>query len=287
MKIHQKIILLLLLSALITALIFAFIPQKTKRYAVFAGYNPDGTLHPYVITYLKALNEITDGVVYIADSPIYPIEEETLKKLTIHYETERHGEYDFGSYKRGFNWLKNNGYLKNAEELIFANDSTYAPMKSFKPMFEKMAQKTELDFWGATQSNRFNPHLQTYFIVFRKRVLKSKEFDRFINSITHQTHSSLYITEYEIKLTPMLENLGYKWDSFIPYDDFKNLELPDNNSYPLTLISKYHHQFLKRRTFTTNLDVREDKKELLAYIKKHYPERYEDIRQEISPIFLP
>jgi len=257
--------------------------HQPKRYAVFAGYNQDGTIHPYVISYLKGLNEICAGVVYIADSELRPEEEAKLKPLTIHYENKRHEEYDFGSYKRGYNWLKANGYLDNADELIFANDSTYAPMTSFKPMFKKMSQKMDIDFWGNTQNHRFNPHIQTYFIVFKKSVIQSRAFADFINKVHHQNDSSEYILNYEVKLTPHLQNLGYKWTTYIPYEDFKNKELPDNNAYPLTLLSTYHNQFLKRRTFTTNLDVREDKGLVLKYLEDNYPKKHQEIVREIFP----
>jgi len=288
MRTYQKILFIFIGVLAVAALIFAIYSKPTKRYAVFAGYNADGTLHPYVITYLKGLNEVTDGVVYIADSSLLPAEEEKLKDLTIHYENVRHNEYDFGSYKRGYNWLKNNGYLKRAKELIFANDSTYAPMTSFKPMFDKMDKRTDLDFWGDLQNTRFSRHVQSYFIVFRKSVLRSKVFDTFINSIRHQIDPSLYITEYEVRLTPMLENLGYKWDSYMPYKELAFLtEDPDKNVFPLTLISKFNHQFLKRRTFTHSLPILENRTELLAYIKKHYPERYKEIKAEINPMYLP
>lgn len=280
----------IIIAAIIALLCFGTIAwikiNHTVRYAVFAGYNADGTLHPYVISYLKALNKITDGVVYVSDSKLDPKEEEKLKKLTIHYENKRHQEYDFGSYKRGYNWLNNNGYLDKADELILANDSTYL-LTDLEPMFDEMAKHKELDFWGVTQNHKFSRHVQTYFIVFRKKAFKSRRLAYFLNSVTHQDYPPMYILRYEIKLTPMLENLGYRWATYVPYDEFKSFELTDNNSYPLTLISKYHFPFLKRRTFTTLLDVREDKTELLRYIKKHYPESYAEIKTEIDPEFLP
>ena len=266
----------------LTAIGIYYVKTSPKRYAVFAGYNTHGKISPYVITYLKGLNEVTDGVVYIADSPLRKKEMSKLKDLVIHTEHKRHNEYDFGSYKRGFKWLKENGYLEKADELIFANDSTYAPMSSFKPMFKEMAKRRDLDFWSNTQNSRFNQHLQTYFIVFRKRVINSKAFANFLSHIEHQKHHSLYIIEYELRLTPLLDSLGYKWDSYIPYDEFKNFELPDGNSYPLTLLSKYSNQFLKRRTFTTGLDVREDTNKVLEYIKQHYPVRYKEIIDDIN-----
>ena len=271
----------------ILVVIALIIPKHTVRYAVFAGYNADKTIHPYVISYLKGLNEVTDGVVYIADSELLPEEEEKLKGLVIYTEHRNHGEYDWGSYKRGFNWLKEKGYLKRADEIIFANDSCYAPMTSFKPMFKEMAQRKELDFWGDSQNTMFTPHLQSYFLVFRKRVLNSKNFAIFINHIKHFDDHREYILQYETKLTQYLASLGYKWDSYLPYKQLARFEYTDKNSYPLTLIRDYHHQFLKRRTFTTLLDIREDRQEVLRYIYQHYRERYDDIVQEISPYYIP
>lgn len=285
----RKYIKYLVIGAVVAIITIASIYSltPTKRYAVFAGYNPDGTIHPYVITYLKGLNEVTDGIVYIADSSLKPEEEKKLQQLTIHYENIRHEEYDFGSYKRGFNWLKRNGYLEKANELIFANDSCYAPMTSFKPMFQKMAKRKELDFWGNTQNSKFSQHLQSYFLVFRKSVINSKIFANFINSIHHQQYPAQYIAEYEIKLTPHLENLGYKWDSYQPYTAPASVSTPDLNSYPLTLITKRSNQFLKRRTFTSNLLLEEDTDMLLRYLKKNMPQRYQDIVQEIPEYFIP
>lgn len=275
------------LIASILFLLYVLSPKQPVRYAVFAGYNADGIIPPYVITYLKGLNQVADGVVYITDSPLKEGEEKKIKNLTIYNEHIRHGEYDWGSYKRGYNWLKTNGYLDTADELIFANDSSYAPLKSFKPMFAQMAKITDLDFWGVGQNTAFTTHLQSYFLVFRRRVLRSKAFAMFINNVKAQPDHSLFITEYEVRLTPFLNNLGYIWDSYLPYEKMGYLELTDKNSYPLTLIKEFNHQFIKRRTFTEKLDIREDRDELLRYLKRHYPKRYEEIKADINPHLIP
>lgn len=269
----------------ILVVIALIIPKHTVRYAVFAGYNADKTIHPYVISYLKGLNEVTDGVVYIADSELLPEEEEKLKGLVIYTEHRNHGEYDWGSYKRGFNWLKEKGYLKRADEIIFANDSCYAPMTSFKPMFKEMAQRKELDFWGDSQNDWRTKHLQSYFFVFRKRIIKSGALNLFLNNVFHQSNYMLYIVTYEIKLTPFLENLGYTWDSYIPYERLTNFEYNDKNSYPLTLIRDYNNQLLKRSILTKKLVSFEDVNLLMDYIKMHFPKLYSDIVFDF-PAFL-
>ena len=248
------------------------------RYAVFAGYNKNGTIEPYVITYLKELNKVTDGIVYITDSSLNPEELKKLKGINIiHNEHKRHNEYDWGSYKRGFNFLKNNKYLEKADELIFANDSCYAPLSSFKPMFKTMHQRSELDFWGDLQSTKYKTHIQSYFMVFRQRVIKSKSFQSLLNSVTHHDESSYYILKYELEATQLLQNLGYKWDTYMPYNKLSHLDRPEKNSYPLTLIKDFNHQFLKRRTFTEHLEILESIPDLLYYLKQNHPRTYNDV----------
>lgn len=284
----KKIISSLIILIILSIGGYFFIQQKPLRYAVFAGYNADGKIPDYVITYLKGLKEVADGIVYITDSPLLPEEEKKVSPYIMHGEYIRHEEYDFGSYKRGYNWLKENGYLQKADELIFANDSTFAPLTSFKQMFSDMAKRPELDFWGDSQNSAVTPHLQSYFLVFRKKVINSKNFYIFMQSIRHQEASFMYIMEYEIKLTPTLERSLYKWDSWIPYKELNYLELTDKNSYPYTLISDYGHQFLKRSTFTNRLEIREDRGKLLRYLNKNYPKTYNDIMENLpqSEFFL-
>lgn len=280
---YRSIAAICVLAALTVVSCF-YLAARPQRYAVFAGYSADGDVAPYTIRYLKGLKAVSKGVVYITDSPLSDEAQKKVAPYIMHGEFARHGEYDWGSYKRGFNWLKESGLLRQADEVIFANDSTYAPLKSFKPMFRAMGRRGELDFWGNTQNTKFNPHLQSYFLVFRRPVLRSKSFETFLNGVKAQPHHSLYITEYEIKLTPYLENLGYKWGSYIP-----KLTPPaigdgevstDPNSYPVTLIGKYKNQFLKRRTFTDKLPIAEDRGKLLKLLKKYAPEVYDFVAAE-------
>ncbi len=268
----------------IVAIVLSYILTRPVRYVVFAGYNKDGVIEPYVVTYLKGLDEVCDGIVYIADSELKSGEEKKLDGINILYmEHKRHNEYDWGSYKRGYVWLRDNGYLDKAGSLILANDSTYAPITSFKPMFKEMEKRRDIDFWGASQNTQFTRHLQSYFLVFKKSVLKSRLIDPFIESVETKPDSSYYIVEYETKLTPYLQNLGYKWDSYMPYKKLEYLTMSDKNSYPLTIISKYNHQFLKRRTFTEKLMILESIEELLTYLKTNSPETYDNIMSAKHP----
>lgn len=277
---HSVWIISLMIIATIVSAFYIHIPAK--RYVIFAGYNANSEISPYAKRYIKKLKEISSGVIYITDSELSKQSQQEIAPYIMHGEYKRHGEYDWGSYKRGYEWLKENGKLEDADEIIFANDSCYAPIKSFRPMFRKMKEQ-DVDFWGNTQNQKFNPHLQSYFLVFRRSIIQSEEFKSFIEGIKAQPDHSLYITEYEIKLTPYLEKLGYKWTSYIPdisSEKIKEGKTEDPNSYPLTLLKEYNNQFLKRRTFTEKLPIAESKKELLSYLQTKSPQTYKMITKD-------
>ena len=70
-----------------------------------------------------------------------------VKDYTIKAIGERHGEYDFGSYKRGYIYAKENNILENYDYLILCNDSVYGPFFNFKEIVENMESK-DTDIYG-------------------------------------------------------------------------------------------------------------------------------------------
>lgn len=189
-----------------------------KRVAIFAHYSSDSKIEDHVIYYLQGLNQVTDYIIFVSDSDIKESELQKIKNITTKSIAKHHGEYDFGSYKRGFIYAIENNLLADCEELIFANDSCYAPLFPFTEMFNKMSNK-KLDFWGATQNSLNNYedgkiHIQSYFIVFKSNVFNSDCFKNFIFSIKKEDTKDDIIQKYEIGLTLILSKNGYKWDVY-------------------------------------------------------------------------
>lgn len=205
-------------------------PNKTRT-AIFAHFDKDNVIDDYVIYYLNALKKVAQKIIFVSDCNLSPAETDKLKNITDEIIANPHGEYDFGSYKRGFLFAQENNLLDETDELIFANDSCYGPFCSLEKVFEKMDSKT-CDFWGITQSRfgyrkkGFNPtrkrqlHLQSYFFVLKKKVFLSETFKNFINSIKKQNDKSNVITCYELGLSKTLMDEGFIAESFI--EDFDN-----------------------------------------------------------------
>lgn len=195
--------------------------SRRKRVAVFASYSADGTLPPQVEPYLAGLRKIADTVVLVCDNDLLPGEAAQIGHLATHVITGRHKEYDFGSYKRGIAWAQRAGHLKDADELILCNDSCFGPLYPFEHLFDTMAGRG-LDFWGITDSHQYSYHLQSYFIVFSRKVLQSSVFGRFFAGVKGLANVREVIQTYELGLTRELQAAGFTAGALI-----------DNNFVPL------------------------------------------------------
>lgn len=192
-----------------------------NRVAIFAHYDKKNIIDDYVIFYVQELQKIAKDVVFVS---CCDLQEQELNKLDCYKIAQIHNEYDFGSYKRGFNFAKEKNLLKNCDELIFANDSCYGPFKPLNKIFDKMSEK-DCDFWGLTKNrigfkklkngkvkDVYCPHIQSYFVVLRQNAFLSNEFDEFINSVIYQENKNDVVLNYEIGLTKALEKTGFKSD---------------------------------------------------------------------------
>ncbi len=117
--------------------------QSDKNTAIYAGYSEDGTISDYVITYLKKLKKIAPNIVFVTDNQMSKRDLNKIRPYVNHIIAYRHGEYDWGSYKRGYNWLMSqnlprhpsepNGEVKGSSDYL-NNDSTLAhPQENLKP----------------------------------------------------------------------------------------------------------------------------------------------------------
>ena len=194
-----------------------------KRAVVFAHYDKDKIIDDYVIYYIKALKESNCDVVFVSCKELAQTELDKLNGIVINTITEKHDEYDFGSYKRGFLYLEPN--LSEYDELIFANDSCYGPLYPISEVFEKM-EKQNCDFWGITKSNYAyqssikqiftkSSHIQSYFIALKKQIFLNPIFKNFIKSITLQNSKQDIISKYEVGLSKLLYQNNFKSAEYI------------------------------------------------------------------------
>ena len=196
-----------------------------KRAVVFAHFDKDAIIQDYVIYYLKALRQLCDKLVFVSSNSLDTDEVLKVEGIADYIIAEKHNEYDFGSYKRGFSFLLHNNFLIDVDELIFANDSCYGPFYPLKNIFDEMDSR-DCDFWGITKNNfgyrkkfcdfmKKRPHIQSYFMVFKKNVFDSELFKSIIFSVKEQPNKASVISDYEIAITEKLFQKGFRFDTFV------------------------------------------------------------------------
>lgn len=259
--------------------------NKNKNTVIFAAYDADGRIPDYVVTYLKALKEIAPNIIYVTDNGIRRADINKLSGLVTHLIAKRHGEYDFGSYKRGYKWLKANNLLSATDKLILANDSALLVADGLQLVMQSMPQ--EADFYGITANQDGTYHLQSYFLIFKPTVYNHQGFADYLENIRPQKDGLTVAARYEIPLTPYLHGLGFKSATYIAYEALSYLPLNDKNCYPLTMLSRYHTPLLKMRTFTNRLNVQESRRLVFRWLKKNAPQSYQDLIKHLKHINSP
>lgn len=227
---------------------------------IFAHFDKVDIIDDYVIYYLRQLKCICKKIIFVSDCNLCDKELSKLKEIADFSFAKKHGEYDFGSYKIGYNIAKENKLLHDADNLIFANDSCYGPFQSFDRIFAKM-DRQDIDFWGLTSYenrtfNAFIPctesnnrHVQSYFVVLKNHVFTSAVFDNFINSVKKEKSKEDIIIKYEIGLTNTLCKAGYKYDAYsnVPILNINQKNFREKNAAEIFVLIKL--EFLRRIYF--------------------------------------
>jgi len=218
-----------------------------KRLFIFASYDKDNIIDDYVVYYVKELSR-TGDVIFIIDNDLPDAELNKIEPYVLYCVAQRHGEYDFGSYKRGFLYVRESHILPNYDWLILCNDSVYGPFYDLEPIFIKMERENH-DVWGFTKNTKPEiEHLQSYFIAMSSKVFNHPEVQDFLCSIERKEKKKV-VKLYEFGISQLFSNLGFRFDSVYPNDKhFRND--PQKRKY-LKMI-KNGFPFLKRMLLTLN-----------------------------------
>ncbi|MEI0532249.1 rhamnan synthesis F family protein [Brachyspira pilosicoli] len=239
-----------------------------KILTIFAGYDRDNIIDDYVVYYIKELNKISD-VIYVSDCNMLDNELKKIDNHCIHIINGRHGEYDFGSYKRGYLYAKENNILQNYDKIIFCNDSCYGPFFNLENIIYKI---TDYNFGGIYISKDLkiaeHDYITSFFIIIDKKIYNTNFFNNFILNIKKEPDKMDIIKKYEFGLSKLM------LDNNIELQAIFNDNGKFNRPYfsPLSLIEEgfpllKRHILEKKITVPLNID---ELKTILNIIKNNY-----------------
>lgn len=184
--------------------------MTTKRLFLVAAYDAFGQIDASLIYYVRELSKLGD-VILCMDSDC---DEESVKKLSpnvVHAMAARHGEYDFGSYKRAYMYARAARMLPAYDIVYMLNDSVYGPLMDLRPTIEKMESQNWDAFGIVCNPHREHAHIQSWFIGCRTSVFTTHWFDRFMCGITKLPSKGQITRQYEQGFTKLVADHGLSW----------------------------------------------------------------------------
>ncbi|UDL93222.1 hypothetical protein LGH83_11440 [Lichenihabitans sp. PAMC28606] len=186
------------------------------RAAVFCHFDKHGIVDDHVIYALRCYRQYFDYICFVSASKLDVRQRTRTSGFVDRVICRENIGYDFGSWREGFESLSHQNY----EEIAFINDSCYGPCRNPEIMLNA-GRKLGVDLWGATINRQFEPHVQSFFMVFGEQLIKSGFASRFWRSVEPLASKSDIISTYEMGLSKLVQNEGFSIGAVV---DLKQIE---------------------------------------------------------------
>ncbi|HET9890751.1 MAG TPA: rhamnan synthesis F family protein [Mycobacterium sp.] len=190
-------------------------PAPDRRILVlFAHFDRQGVVDPYVTYYLRALHGLGATIVFVSGSPALSAESvAAIRPFCAGIFTRRTLSLDFGSWHLAWCILRQRGWsLDQFDHFVLANDSVFGPLF---PLEEMWSSFRGADMYGAIENTQIVPHLQSFFLAWdlnsRTRPFLNDLWDGF----QYATHKGTLIWRYEVGLSRRARKAGLSVKPFI------------------------------------------------------------------------
>lgn len=259
--------------------------DKVERLGIYSFYDKDGIVDRYIEFFLDDFRKNVDKLIIVSNGKLPELQKRKLEKFTDDIINRENKGFDIWGYKCG---MDSQGWeeLQQYDEIVLTNNTLMGPIYPFEEMFTSMKKK-DVDFWGITRHYAFDfdptgeneygyipEHIQSFFMVFRKNMVESIEFQKYWDNLPELDTYEKAVGKHETMFTKKFADKGFKWDTYVDTDDIKSL-----NEYPLMvsprlLLEKKRCPVFKRRTFFQPYDfvlhnsTGQSALELMNFLKK-------------------
>ena len=205
--------------------LFPLRKKISSELCLFVTYAPSNSLKPHVVGHVLALLDEGIDVVLIINSDLkssdFAIPLSLISRLRGVYFRENKG-FDFGAWAQVAQLVHD---FNDLDRMYWINDSIVGPfdIASYNELISKV-KTIRSDLVGLTENFFPQYHLQSFFLVFNRRLLKDDIFFSFISSVLnlptkqnvidfYETELTGFITEYKFSCECLFQNRNYK-DSF-------------------------------------------------------------------------
>jgi len=271
--------------------------NSKKRVLIYVHFNKNNKIADYIEYQLRHINQLFDEIIFVSNSNVSINDKKKLNGFYNNFIQRNNEGFDFAGWRDG---LKSVGWktIEKFDSLTLMNDTCFGPIYPMEEVYKKM-EKSKADFWGMTDhcstthgmpgtNGPVPEHIQSYFMVFKRNVIKSKTFKKFWEEVTNSNDVTFVIQNYETQLTKILNNAGFEHSLFFNYGEYyvgkkNNLLGEVSFRYPKILINT-KTPLIKVKSFLQNFDSLSFRN-LIRYINKktNYPTKL--IKEHINNIY--
>ena len=237
---------------------------KSKRLGIFVTYDSEGIIDDYIPYLLEDMCKNLEHLVIVCNGNVNEEGLSKLRRFTDDVFVRENIGYDAGAIKdvlyNLFGWEN----VYKFDELVLFNDSFFGPLYPFKEVFDAMDAR-ELDYWGLVEQcefsldeyRRFDKHINSYFVVFKGRLLKSNDYRDFWDTMPVLNNFYDAVFHFELRMNSFFYERGYLGEAHI---DFSTLITSRSNSpdeilfvyeMPYETVVHCGNPIIKRKAFTT------------------------------------
>jgi lipopolysaccharide biosynthesis protein len=189
-------------------------PPGRRTLVLFAHFDLQGIVDPYVVHYLEALHGLGATIVFVSGSlSLEPESVAPIRSLCAGIYTRRTLSLDFGSWHLAWCILRERGWsLDQFDRFVIANDSVFGPLF---PIEEMWSSFHDADMYGAIESTQIVPHLQSFFLAWDLNSRTRPFLDDFWNDFQYVVHKGTLIWRYEIGLSRRARTAGLSVKPFV------------------------------------------------------------------------
>ena len=239
--------------------------STNNRLFLIAGYDKNGKINSALLHQVRELAKYGDCIL-VMDSDCDESELSVVKPYCLYVAAARHGEYDFGSYKRAYIWATENTNLSTYDFMYMVNDSVYGPLFDIGEYLEKMESFNTDAFGMVKKTGGKFQHIQSWFIGMNKQVFLSKWFGDFISSVRKVEKKTAVTALYENGFTRNLNEHKIAWRCLY---NIYNRGIYNRVRH----LYKIHMPFIKKLSFTRHFGAYGNQ---ILYVLNHIPKKLRD-----------
>jgi lipopolysaccharide biosynthesis protein len=190
-------------------------PPGRRTLVLFAHFDRQGVVDPYVVYYLRALRGLGATIVFVSGSPdLTPESVAPIRNLCAGIYTRRTLSLDFGSWHLAWNILQVRGWsLDQFDRFVMANDSVYGPLF---PIEEMWSSFQGADMYGAIESREHRRHLQSFLLAWDLNARTCPFLNDFWDGFQYIDDKCKLIQRCEIGLSKRARKAGLSMKAFAP-----------------------------------------------------------------------